>query len=95
MSSGFCRNSPDAAFSSGPSSAPSVPVRAACFSSCGNCFYRSLSPPSRHGEGDIPYSGGGVLSNGSSPDDGNHGEVAHAESTTITMVVDVIRTGST
>ena len=53
-------------------------------------------PPSRRGEGDVPpCSGGGVPSNGLSPDDGTRGENAHAESTARTMIVDVMRAGST
>ena len=61
-----------------------------------NGSHRPLSPPSRRGEGNVPpCSGGGVPSNGLSPDDGTRGEVAHAESTTRTMIVDVMRTGST
>ena len=57
----------------------------------------ALYPPrSYRGEGDAPpCSGGGVPSNGLSPDDGTRGEVAHAESTTTTMIADVMRTGST
>ena len=61
-----------------------------------NGSHRPLSPPSRRGEGDAPpFSGGGVPSNGLSPDDDTRGEVAHAESTAKTMVADVMRTGST
>ena len=49
-------------------------------------------PPGRRGEGDVPpCSGGGVPSNGLSPDGGARGEVAHAESTARMMIVDVIR----
>ena len=74
-------------------------------SSCGsrdarvaaNGFHRPLSPPpSCRGEGDVPPCfGGGVPRNGLLPDDGTRDEVAHVESTASTMIVDVMRTGST
>ena len=98
MSSGIYRDSPDATCSSSdPSSAPSVLMRIAGCPSCGEWFSSPfIPPPNCRGEGDVPPCfGGGVPRNGLLPDDGTRDEVAHAESTASTMIVDVMRTDST